>query len=209
DAGKVTYCFCGYEMSKEAVEGTALSHDYDYLNNEKAELISFVYTNYSSKGVKTVKCAVCGENGDLEASPLFECQGYSASNTGNGISLGFKVNQEALNLYNLSTGNTVKYGVFAVSQKKLGEDSIFDKQGNANSNAICANIAKTDFTAFDIKVIGFENDTQKDTKFALGAYVAVTNGESTEYSYMQAYEPTDSEKYSFMSFNEIIESLNL
>ncbi|MBQ8146150.1 MAG: leucine-rich repeat protein, partial [Clostridia bacterium] len=47
DAGKVTYCFCGYEMSKEAVEGTALSHDYDYLNNEKAELISFVYTNYS------------------------------------------------------------------------------------------------------------------------------------------------------------------
>ena len=206
DAGKVTYCFCGYEISRETVEGTALSHDYDYLNNEKAELISFVYTNYSKNGIKVVKCALCEQNGELEAMPLFDCVGYSTYDISNGLTLGFKVNKEAMELFTSSTGKTVKFGVFAVSEIKLGDNDIFDENGNVADGVINADLTGYQFASFDVKVVGF-SDNDKDKGLALGAYVKVTDGESTEYSYMQAYEPTENQKYSFMSFNEVIEAL--
>ena len=206
DAGKVSYCFCGYEISRETVEGTALSHDYDYLNNEKAELISFVYTNYSKNGIKVVKCALCEQNGELEAMPLFDCVGYSTYDISNGLTLGFKVNKEAMELFTSSTGKTVKFGVFAVSEIKLGDNNIFDENGNVADGVINADLTGYQFASFDVKVVGF-SDNDKDKGLALGAYVKVTDGESTEYSYMQAYEPTENQKYSFMSFNEVIEAL--
>ena len=205
DAGLVTYCFCGREISKDAIEGTALSHDYDYLNNENAKLISFVYTNYSKSGIKTVCCANCGENGDIETAPLFECQGYSASELGNGISLGYKVNIEAINAFTSETGSTVKYGVFAVAQSKLGENNVLDQNGNATEGVISAEIKRTDFSAFDIKIVGFETDAQKSTMLAIGAYAAVTKDGVTTYSYMQEKSPLENERYSFVSYNSIVE----
>ena len=38
----------------------------------------------------------------------------------------------------------------------------------------------------------------------MGAYVAVTDGETTEYSYMQGDEPNENDKYSFVSYNDIV-----
>ena len=77
------------------------------------------------------------------------------------------------------------------------------QNGVANENAICAEIKATEFSAFDLKITGFE-DSQKETKLALGAYVAVSKGENTEYSYMQdSTKGTTNGKYYFASYNDI------
>ena len=48
---------------------------------------------------------------------------------------------------------------------------------------------------------------QKDIKLAMGAYVAVTDGEATEYSYLQADTPLENEKYSFVSYNDVAKTI--
>ena len=53
-----------------------------------------------------------------------------------------------------------------------------------------------------IKMFGF-NEDNKDTPFAIGAYVAVDNGEGKEYSYLQNEKPQNGAKYSFVSYNSV------
>ena len=67
-----------------------------------------------------------------------------------------------------------------------------------------AEITNYEFTAFEIKIVGFTDDAQKDIKLAIGAYVAVTDGETTEYSYMQNGDLGENEKYCFVSYNDIV-----
>ena len=205
DAGKATYCYCGYEMSKEAIEGTALSHNYDYVNNEKAQFISIAYTNYSKNGVKTVTCANCGENGELVADALFTCSGYSAQENGTGgIAVGFRINAKAVTDYTSLTGKTLKYGVFAVSQSKLGDNSVFESDGTAADGVINAEIIKNEFSVFELKITGF-TDGNKEYKLAMGAYVEVSDGTTTEYSYMQdETKGALSGNYYFASYNDIV-----
>ena len=201
DGGIKTYCLgCGQIASIEKTDD-ALGHDYDIMNPH-----SIIYTDLTKDGTYIAECARCFDDIQeiVKDTYLFICLGYSASQTGNGISLGFKVNCQAVNKYTSVANITLKYGVFAVSQSKLGTNDIFDENGNAASGVINAEIARTDFSAFDIKVVGFENDTQKSTKLALGAYVTVTNGDDVEYSYIQANEPLEGAKYSFTSYGEII-----
>ena len=207
DAGVATYCYCGYEISKNAVPGTALVHDYDYINNAEAKLVSVVYSNYAQQGIKTVTCANCKKDGQEKVAPLFDSLGYSAPENGKaGIALGYLVNNAAIDEYENATGKSVKYGVFAVLKDKLGENDVFAQDGTVVSGAIVAEISTSQNTAFEIKITGF-TDEQKNIKIALGAYVMLTDGEATEYSYMQPSTPSAGEKYSFASFNDIVNSL--
>ncbi|MBQ8147034.1 MAG: hypothetical protein IJ039_09640, partial [Clostridia bacterium] len=167
------------------------------------------YVSFAKAGEKVTKC----QNADcpLNTAPatetlgaLFNCLGYSAKENGvGGISIGFSLNTEAIAVYTSLTGKTLTYGVFAVSKDKLGANEIFDKGGNAASGVISAEILNKTFTVFDIKITGF-TDEHKETKLAFGAYVATSDGTSTEYSYMQ-----DDTKgaldgnYYFASYNEI------
>ena len=171
------YCFCGQIVGKPKTEGDALGHSYKIY-------LGIVYESYMEEGYKKYECDRCGNVSIDEKSPaLFTCLGYSAPEDGKGgITIGFKVNNIAIKDYEEITGKTLKYGVFAVSLDKLQGGDIFEN-GVANENAICAEIKATEFSAFDLKITGFE-DSQKETKLALGAYVATTDDEGTEYSYM-------------------------
>ena len=174
-------------------------------NPVHTEEIRVTYVSFAKAGEKVVGCGNegCSYGTSYVLDPLFICQGYSASEAGNGISLGFKVNNEAAYEYKTLTGNAIKYGVFAVSQSRLGENVIFDESGNVTEGVICAEIKATEFTAFDIKVVGF-SDENKSSLLALGAYVATTKDGVTTYSYMQESEPNEGQKYHFVSYNEII-----
>ena len=138
-----------------------------------------------------------------EVAALFRCLGYSASEAGAaGIAVGFTVNSEAITEYKAITGKDVKYGVFAVSQEKLGDAEIFGKDG-ATSGVLSADITVHGFSMFELKVAGF-TDEQKGMTLAMGAYVKTTQGETVEYSYMQ----DDSKgvkvgNYYFVSYNNI------
>ena len=204
NAAKVMSCFCGCETRQE-VAGTALSHNYDYLNGD-ATLVSFVYTSYLEKGTKIVACARCGENGEVEANALFACLGYSTPKNGRvGLVIGFEVNNEAIAEYEEATGKTLKYGAFAASKNKLGENDVIDKNGTATDGAIKAEV-NIKVTSFDFILTGFETDAHKNAQFALGAYVAETDGETTKYFCLQYGTPEENEKYCFVSYNSIVEN---
>lgn len=203
DAVKVTYCFCGCEILTEKVTGTALSHDYDYLNGE-ATLVSYSYTNYLANGTKIVSCATCKENGMFVTPAFFTCVGYSVPEKGgDGIAIGYTVNNEAIIEYTTATGKILKYGVFAVLQEKLGTNDIFDEKGKASNGVINAEIDSYQYVSFELRIVGF-TEKYKDTKIAIGAYTAVTEGDITVYSYMQLGTPNEGEKYCFISFNDIL-----
>lgn len=203
DSGIATYCFCGFEISKEAVPNTALSHDYDYENNKNAIFVSLIYKDYSENGIKTVTCANCGKNGELKAPALFSCVGYSTSEFSNsGILVGYQINRNAISDYESETGNSVSYGVFAVAKVVIGDNEIFDSQGDFVEGVFGYDVTEYQNDVFEIKVSGFTSEEQKETKLALGAYVIVTSNGKKEYSYMQEGKPTENDKYHFVSFRD-------
>ncbi len=172
--------------------------------------VEAVYANgFASAGVVVNKCQSEGctyEEKVKDIETLFTCLGYSAPEFGaGGIAVGFTVNSEAIAEYQTVTGKAVKYGVFAVLQDRLDGNEIFGEDGAASDGVITADITNYEFAAFELKIVGF-TDEQKDIKLAMGAYVAVTDGETTEYSYMQ--DDTKGEKagnYYFVSYNNIVE----
>ena len=167
-------------------------------------VVDVVVTSYNEPIIKVNTCVDCKMEeivGEIPA--LFECLGYSAPEDGKGgIAVGYTVNNEAIKEYIEITGKTLKYGVFVVLQSNLGENDVFGEDGTAASGVLSADITHSKLSAFELKVVGFA-DEQKDIKLAMGAYVAVTDGENTEYSYMQGNEPNENEKYSFVSYNDV------
>ena len=174
------------------------------------ETISFVYVNgYANPGEMVTSCANegCTHKVTTPAQALFVCLGYSASSYGKGgVVVGYDINYEAISNYETITGKTVKYGVFAVKKDTLGQNEVFGENGEAANGVIKAEITGrgTHFNAFEIKVSGF-TDENKDTKFAMGAYVSMTKDNVTEYSYMQDSIVGEAVgNYYFATYNEIL-----
>ena len=168
-----------------------------------------------TKYLSTLKISSpCGRNCGSETiiktiDPLFTCLGYSAYEAGgDGIAIGYVVNNEAIDEYTSKTGKSINYGVFVASQNKLGENDIFDQEGNKTSGVVSVEITSYEFAVFELKVVGF-TDENKGSLLAMGAYVKEADGESAEYSYMQ--DDTNGEKlgnYYFVSYNSVVNSLS-
>ena len=172
------------------------------------ESIIAEYANgFMSNGQKVVNCtnAGCTFKISEELNPLFSCLGYSASENGDGgIAVGYTVNKTAINTYKEIANVSLNYGVFAISQEKLGAGDVFDENGSLAANAISFDVTGYEYSAFVLKIVGF-TDAQKDVKLAMGAYVAVNDGEKTTYSYMQ--DDKKGEKigdYYFASYNDVL-----
>ena len=177
-----------------------------YCENPEHNLeISISYESFTEQGKKIIKCLDCNSKAlEKAAAPLFNHLGYSAPEDGRGgIAIGFTVNNVAIAEYEEITGKILKYGVFAVLKDRLGDNDVFADDGTAAKGVINAEITNYEFAAFELKIVGF-TDTQKDIKLAMGAYVAVTDGKTTEYSYLQFGTPDENEKYCFVSYNDII-----
>ena len=168
---------------------------------------TITYVSFDTAGIKKIGCtnAGCSYGTTEEASALFTCLGYSASENGDGgIAVGYTVNKTAINTYEEIANVSLNYGVFAISQEKLGTGDVFDENGAVAANAISFDVTDYEYSAFVLKIVGF-TDAQKDVKLAIGAYVAVNDGEKTTYSYMQ--DDKKGEKigdYYFASYNDIV-----
>ena len=149
------------------------------------------------------------EESEPTFAPLFTCLGYSApeTNTQVGFSLNFRVNNEAIKEYMEITGKTVTYGLFAITKDALGDKDIIAANGEIADGAVVAEIPFDSFVFIKIKMAGFDTAELKASLFAIGTYVAVQDGESKEYSYLQATNPEEGAKYSFVSYNYIVGSL--
>ena len=87
--------------------------------------------------------------------------------------------------------------------KGICGESIFDGNGEAREGVISTLINNSEFIAFQLKITGFTQES-KNAMLAFGAYVTVSDGESTEYSFMQAEAPNEGANYYFTSYNEIL-----
>ena len=200
---RTSYCFCGKEVETGEVEGTALGHSHTIY-------LGLIYEGFDKEGAYSYKCERCEDvNKDEVAPALFMCLGYSASEIGgDGIAIGYLVNNEAIDEYTSKTGKSLTYGVFVASQNKLGENDIFDQEGNKTGGVVSVEITSYEFAVFELKVVGF-TDENKGSLLAIGAYVKEVDGENAEYSYMQ--DDTNGEKlgnYYFVSYNSVVNSLS-
>ena len=176
-------------------------------------ITNIVYASYLENGTHFANCKVCGAENIAEkessAPALFVCLGYSAYEVGgDGIAIGYLVNDEAIDKYTSITGKDLSYGVFVASQNKLGENDIFDQEGNKTGGVVSVEITSYEFAVFELKVVGF-TDENKGSLLAMGAYVKEVDGENAEYSYMQ--DDTNGEKlgnYYFVSYDSIVSSLS-
>lgn len=170
------------------------------------EIISISYANgYNMPGTKVVKCLDCNTvETEIEAQALFTCLGYSAPENGYGaFAIGYFANKSAIFEYEAATKNTVKYGVFASLQSNIGSNDIFDTNGAPLSGVVCAEVTRYENNIFELKIAGIAEE-QKSTKLAVGAYVIVANEETAQCSYIQAKPPQGNDKYSFVSYNDIV-----
>jgi hypothetical protein len=169
---------------------------------------SLTYVSFIEKGIKVVGCTneSCAYGSTEEKDALFTYSGESTPEFAerDAIAIGFNVNIAAIIEYEAITGNSVSYGVFAVSKDRIGNNPIFDANGKAADGVISACVGSRNSVSFTLKIIGFSNTQYHDSRFAMGAYVADNNGESTEYSYLQGGEPAEGESYYFISYNDIV-----
>lgn len=186
-----------YSMVEEYVsQNPALGHD----NQSLA-----IYENgFSEKGYKRIGCTRCDNYEAGELAPIIICYGYSTPEYDvGGISVRYSVNNDAVDEYEAITGEDITYGVFAATKKNLGENDVISSDGKVAQGAIVAEISNKNFDIVELKIVGFTEE-QKDAKLAMGAFIGVNDGESTEYSYIQAGERAEGEKYSFVSYNDVM-----
>ena len=176
-------------------------------NPEHALAVYFAYENgYMSAGEKITHCTNegCSHETKETAGALFTYLGYSVAEYGMaGVDIGYKVNRAEVSEYEAVMGEKLNYGVFAVIEKTVGKNDIFDANGKALDGVISADMTETEYSIFKLKMVGFDSE-QKDISFAMGAYVGFTKDEKTEYTYFQIADASEGEKYFFASLNEIL-----
>ena len=230
EAGYVTDCPCGQDYRTKTYKTySTLNPDINGVQNQPigtdvtvlplssehtcGEIIKdVIYKNgMTQAGTSVYKCLYCDE-GLVEESeptfaPLFTCLGYSAPEADGdiGVAIKYKVHFEAIEAYEQATGETVSYGLYAATQKAIGDNDILDANGTPADGVLKAEINNDRFVFISLKMMGFSTDESKIAKFAIGAYVETTKGDKKEYAYLQEGTPAVGEKYCFIAFNDFIE----
>lgn len=207
-AANVITLYSAYVAERVTIDGTTMCKDCNTpfaCNNPNHDIeIAYIsYGEYTENGTKVLKCNTCGLEKAMEISvaPLFTYLGYSTAEFANGgISVGYNVNKDAISEYETITGVEVSYGLFAGTKQGLGTNDVI---GEAVDGVITAGFDGSEYSYMFIKMFGF-NEDNKDTLFAIGAYVEVANGQSKTYSYLQESKPNDGEKYSFIKYTDFV-----
>ncbi len=164
---------------------------------------TFNFTSYTEKMTLTKTCSHCKNVNILKSiDPMFINLGFSAAQYGDMMSVNYKVNAQAIAEYEKITGEKVNYGVFAVKASNIGDNDIFDENGEERQGVIAADITDCGFNLFNLKIMGFDED-QKTIDLAMGAFVKTEKNGTVKYSYLQIAEPTNG-KYYLASYNDVV-----
>ncbi len=108
-------------------------------------------------------CEVCSYAGDtLNIDPMFIWLGYTyselhANDKSVQMSQGFKVDKEALALYESESGESLKFGLVAARVSLISPISI--QNGNLVANdSVIAEMSNTDYSIFSLKITGITLD---------------------------------------------------
>ena len=170
------------------------------LRNEE----SFVFEDFVSNMGKGKTCYHCAKAVITTTyGAIFECLGWTAPEDDlAAASIRYKINKDSIAVYEKETGNKVEYGMYATIKDILDGNEILDAEGNAGSGAVKVSVP-TDYVNLEIKLLGIADD-QKDTLFAIGAFVKVSKDAASEYKLIEFDAPKTGDKYYFTSYNEII-----
>ena len=196
----------------DAKKANVSSVDEEYPKNNPAlghstknNPLAVSYTSFLEKGNGLFVCDVCSKEYEEEVNPLFAFLGYSVMEGENAsVAIGYEIDTEALKVYEDVTKKTVNYGVYAVSKDKIGDKDIFGADGNVSEGVINVDLTEYNFRIIELKIRGISEE-YKNSKLTMGAYVMENDGEKTSYSYLQYGKINENEKYSFTSYNEILE----
>ncbi len=182
--GETMYCFCGAYAGFIEIEGTELGHDYE---SKDAKRLSVAYENYLAKGILKTQCSRCESINDSEANAIVTSfKGYSVKEDGNGITFGYTLDLDALELYNTVNNTALEFGfVVAVKSFVVGETPLKADGSVAdmtNGSVVKAQISSTDYTGIDFKLTGAW-DRMVDLD---GDNVAETDVKNVEF-YMAGY----------------------
>ena len=198
------------EVTQDVGAGYAIIHtgynrcDAFYGSNHLSAENVYDFKSFEEKSYLRSVCDRCQSGIVLkEIEPLFVNLGFSAAEYGDMMSVNYRVNEEAILAYEEVTGKTVSYGVFAVTKANVGNNDIFDENGEARDGVIAADITDCGYGLFNLKIFGF-TDEQKEIDIAMGAFVGTKNDEASEYSYLQIAPAKTGEKYFFASYNEVV-----
>lgn len=164
---------------------------------------TYYFTSYTEESSVKGVCTRCGiEEIKETVAPLFTCLGFSAPDDSvGGISIGFRVDHDAISAYERITKSKVSYGLFVGVYEKLGNEDVINLEtGEIAEDAVVADLSEGGFVLLKLKIAGFTTDEQKASMFAVGTYVI--NGDNI--SYVQANNPTAGEKYYYTSYKNIV-----
>ena len=143
-------------------------------------VINIAYINgYMEYGVKDCICKVCSEEYtevSPSATPLYTFLGYSMPEDGRlEISIGFMINNEAIDIYEKITESTVNYGVVIALESKLNGKAPLDNEVIANTQSVELD---RKYCGFALKVSGF---TEANLDLAVVMAIYVREGDNTVY----------------------------
>ncbi len=166
----------------------------------------FNFTGYENEFYYASKCTNCQKDNVTESyEPMFINSGYSFAEYEKGvITLGFRVNDESIAAYEKITGEAVKYGLYAATEKVLGNNDILDENGEILSGVISAEIPREQFSLLDIKIFGFNTEEQRNALFIIGAYVISEKNGAKTVSYIQDGTPAEGSKHAYVTFNGVV-----
>lgn len=166
-----------------------------------AEEIAYA-NGYGKIGTHRSTCTNEGCSYDVteDAQILFDFIGFSSPENGKiGIVVTFKVNKTAISELKRVENVSLNYGIFAAAKEKIGDGDVLNSDGAPASYVVKAEIDEA-YDSYDFKLTGFETEAQKATLITLGTYVIDNEG---NISYVQVGNPSENEKYYFLSYNSL------
>ncbi len=202
-------CPCGVQLNgvTEAQKYVNSVKDYEMIayesviipatGHKEGTVINIEYVNgYMEHGLNDYICSVCSvvyTELSPTAAPLYTFLGYSMPEDGRlEISIGFMINNEAINTYEAITENTVKYGIVLALEEKLNGKAPLDSEVVANTQSIELD---RKYCGFALKVSGF---TEANLDLAVVMAIYVTEGDSTVY-----LQETQKDKPTGVSINSL------
>ncbi len=215
----VEYKGADTEYPKGYIVYNANSCDLFY-EGEHIKSLDYLFTFIDENGIATDRKYVsdlkvsyqCSRNCGLEVTveilpAVLAFNGYSMPEDGtNAITVGYLINNKSIKSYEEYTNSTLNVGVFAVAKNQIVDGDIFNKNGEANTGVVYSELKNDKYFSFDFKIKGFTTEAHKNALLAIGIYVFDNDGTETELTYVQASEPQQNEKYSFISYNQILNS---
>lgn len=166
--------------------------------------IQIVYSNgYLSCGEKSESCKRCSYSLEEEAEALFVCNGYSIPEDNRiSVAISYEINRNAIDEYKISNDG-FEFGVFAVLGSKIGNNELFKEDGSITTKSICADLTNEELNSVTFKIFGFELEEHKSLELAMGVYTRETVDNKAKYSYLQAKEAAENQRYSLITYNDI------